>query len=49
LDELIAKGATENQVVATVLLPEYRGLGGYEQQREVVLGRTYQDLKGALP
>ena len=45
----IARGATEDQVVATVLLPEYRDLGGYQQQREVVLRRTYQDLKGTLP
>lgn len=44
----IARGATEDQVVATVMLPQHRGLGGYEQQREVVLRRTYQDLKGTL-
>ena len=45
----IAQGATEDQVAATVLLPQHRDLGGYEQQREVVVRRTYLDLKGLLP
>jgi glyoxylase-like metal-dependent hydrolase (beta-lactamase superfamily II) len=45
----IARGATEDEVVAAVLLPQYQGLGGYKQQREVVLRRTYRNLKGTLP
>ena len=45
----IARGATEEEVVATVLLPQYEGLGGYQPQREVVVRRTYRDLKGTLP
>jgi len=44
----IARGATEEEVVANVLLSEYQDLGGYERQREVVVRRTYQDLKGTL-
>jgi glyoxylase-like metal-dependent hydrolase (beta-lactamase superfamily II) len=45
----IARGATEDDVVATVMLPQYQGLGGYKPQREVVLRRTYRNLKGTLP
>ncbi len=45
----IARGATEEEVVATVMLSEYQDLGGYQQQREVVVRRTYLDLKGMLP
>ena len=44
----IARGATEDQVLATVLLPQYKDLSGYQQQREVVVRRTYRDLKGTL-
>ena len=44
----IAQGATEDQVAATVLLPQYKDLSGYQQQREVVVRRTYRDLKGTL-
>jgi hypothetical protein len=44
----IARGATEEEVVATVLLAEYQDLGSYDQQREVVVRRTYRDLKGTL-
>ena len=44
----IAQGATEDQVVANVMLSQYQGLGGYRQQREVVLRRTYQGIKGTL-
>jgi len=44
----IARGATEDQVSATVLLPQYEDLFGYQQQREVVVRRTYRDLKGTL-
>ena len=45
----IARGATEDQAVAAVQLPQYQGLNGYRQQRETVVRRTYQDLKGLLP
>ena len=45
----IAQGATEDQVAARVLLQQYEGLTGYEQQREVMVRRIYQDLKGTLP
>ena len=45
----IARGATEDQVTDAVLLPQYKHLSGYEEQREVVLQRTYRDLKGILP
>jgi len=44
-----ARDATEDEVVANVLLSQYQDLGGYDQQREVVVRRTYQDLKGILP
>ena len=44
----IARGATEEEVLATVLLPQYQDLGGYQQQREVVVRRTYRDLNGTL-
>jgi len=45
----IARGATEDQAVAAVLLPQYQGMTGYQQQREVLVRRTYQGLKGTLP
>jgi glyoxylase-like metal-dependent hydrolase (beta-lactamase superfamily II) len=44
----IARGATEDQAVAAVLLPQYRGMVGYEQQRPVLVRRMYQGLKGTL-
>jgi hypothetical protein len=31
-----------------VLLPQHKNLGSYDQQREVVVRRMYQDLKGTL-
>ncbi len=49
VEKEIARGATEDQAVAAVQLPQYQGLNGYRQQRETVVRRTYQDLKGALP
>jgi len=45
----IARGATEDQAVAAVLLPQYRNMVGYEQQRPVLVRRMYQGLKGTLP
>jgi glyoxylase-like metal-dependent hydrolase (beta-lactamase superfamily II) len=44
----IARGATEDQAVATVLLPQYRGMVGYDQQRELLVRRIYRGLKGTL-
>ena len=44
----IARGITEDEVVANVLLSDYQDLGGYNRQREVVVRRTYLDLKGML-
>jgi len=45
----IDRGATEDQAVAAVLLPQYRGMVGYDQQRAVLVRRMYRDLKGTLP
>jgi glyoxylase-like metal-dependent hydrolase (beta-lactamase superfamily II) len=49
VEKEIARGATEDQAVAAVQLPQYQGLNGYRQQRETVVRRTYEDLKGTLP
>jgi glyoxylase-like metal-dependent hydrolase (beta-lactamase superfamily II) len=49
VEKEIARGATEDQAVAAVQLPQYQGLNGYRQQRETVVRRTYQDLKSSLP
>lgn len=48
VQEQIAKGATEEQTVAAVLLPQYKDMVGYDQQRATTVRRMYQDLKGAL-
>lgn len=48
VEQEIARGATEDQVAATVLLPQYKDLNGYRQQREVVVRRIYRDLKSLL-
>jgi cyclase len=45
----IAKGATEDQVVAAVKLQQYEKLPGYAAQREVVVRRTYKEMTGNLP
>jgi hypothetical protein len=42
----IARGATEDQAVAAVLLPQYQNMVGYQQQRPVLVRRMYQGLKG---
>ncbi|HYM18716.1 MAG TPA: MBL fold metallo-hydrolase [Micropepsaceae bacterium] len=44
----IARGATEAEAVARVQLAQYKDLSGYQQQREVVVRRTYRSLKGVL-
>ena len=48
VEKEIAQGATEDQTSADVLLPQYRNLNGYQQQREVVVRRIYRDLKNLL-
>jgi glyoxylase-like metal-dependent hydrolase (beta-lactamase superfamily II) len=48
VEKEIARGATEDQIAATVLLPQYHDLNGYRQQREVVVRRIYRDLKSRL-
>lgn len=45
----IARGATEDQAVAAVTLPQYQDLPGYKQQREIVVRRTYKELTVGLP
>jgi hypothetical protein len=49
VEKEIVRGATEDQAVAAVQLRQYQGLNGYRQQRETVVRRTFQDLKGTLP
>ena len=48
VEQQIARGATEDQTAAAVLLPQYKNLSGYQQQREVVVRRIYRDLKSTL-
>lgn len=45
----IARGATEDQAVAALPLPEYIGLRGYPEQKDLAVRRIYQELKGQLP
>ena len=49
VEKEIARGATEDQAVAAVLLPKYQAMTGYQQQRELLVRRMYQGLKGTLP
>jgi hypothetical protein len=49
VEKQIAQGATEDQAAAAVLLPQYQAMTGYDQQREVLVRRMYQDLKTGLP
>ena len=48
VQQQIAQGALEEEIVSNVMLQQHAELGGYRQQREVVLRRTYQDLQGTL-
>ena len=48
VEKEIARGATEDQTAAAVLLPQYKNLSGYQQQREVVVRRIYRDLTSPL-
>jgi len=45
----VARGATEDQTVAAVTLPQYAKLPSYATQREVVVRRMYKELTGKLP
>jgi glyoxylase-like metal-dependent hydrolase (beta-lactamase superfamily II) len=45
----IARGATEDQTAAAVLLPQYKEMVGYDQQRALLVRRFYRDLKTGLP
>ena len=45
----IARGATEDQAVATLKWPQYEKLQGYDAQRETAVRRVYQQLTGKLP
>ena len=45
----IARGATEDQAVATIRWPQYERLPGYQAQRETAVRRLYQQLTGKLP
>ena len=44
----IARGATEEQAVATIRWPQYEKMQGYNAQREVAVRRLYKQLTGAL-
>jgi glyoxylase-like metal-dependent hydrolase (beta-lactamase superfamily II) len=44
----IARGATEEQAVATVRFPQYEKMGGYDTQRGTAVRRLYRELTGAL-
>jgi glyoxylase-like metal-dependent hydrolase (beta-lactamase superfamily II) len=48
VEKEIARGATEDQAAASVLLPQYQSMVGYAQQRDNLVRRTYQGLKGTL-
>src|SRR5947199_7515680 len=44
----IARGATEDQAVAAIKLPQYEQMQGYKSQREVAVRRTYREMMGTL-
>jgi len=44
----IARGATEDQAVATIRWPQYEKMQSYDAQRETAVRRLYQQLTGAL-
>ena len=45
----IARGATEDQVVATVTLQQYEKMQQFAGTKEAVVRRMYKELKGTLP
>jgi glyoxylase-like metal-dependent hydrolase (beta-lactamase superfamily II) len=44
----IARGATEDQAVATIRWPQYEKMQSYDAQRETAIRRLYQQLVGTL-
>jgi glyoxylase-like metal-dependent hydrolase (beta-lactamase superfamily II) len=44
----IARGATEDQAVATIRWPQYEKMQGYDAQRETAVRRLYKQLTGVL-
>jgi glyoxylase-like metal-dependent hydrolase (beta-lactamase superfamily II) len=44
----IARGATEDQAVAAIKLPQYERMQGYTSQREVAVRRMYREILGTL-
>jgi glyoxylase-like metal-dependent hydrolase (beta-lactamase superfamily II) len=45
----VARGATEEQAVATIKWPQYEKMQGYDSQRETAIKRLYRQLTGVLP
>jgi glyoxylase-like metal-dependent hydrolase (beta-lactamase superfamily II) len=45
----IARGASEDQAVATIRWPQYEKMQSYDAQRATAVRRLYQQLTGALP
>jgi glyoxylase-like metal-dependent hydrolase (beta-lactamase superfamily II) len=45
----VARGATEEQAIATIRWPQYEKMQGYDTQRETAIRRLYRQLTGALP
>jgi glyoxylase-like metal-dependent hydrolase (beta-lactamase superfamily II) len=45
----VARGATEEQAVATVSWPQYEKMQGYNAERAVAVRRLYRQLTGTLP
>ena len=46
--EQLEQGATENQTVAGIDLPQYRRFQGYSRAMEIAVRRTYQELTGGF-
>jgi glyoxylase-like metal-dependent hydrolase (beta-lactamase superfamily II) len=44
----VARGATEEQAVATIRFPQYEKMDGYDTQRGTAVRRLYRELTGAL-
>jgi glyoxylase-like metal-dependent hydrolase (beta-lactamase superfamily II) len=49
VQQAIARGATEDQALATIHWPQYEKLRGYDAQRPTVIRRLYRQLTGVLP
>lgn len=48
VQQQVAKGATEEQAVASVQWPQYEKMRGYNAEREVAVRRLYRQLTGTL-